>query len=105
MRILTITAKGQITLRNELLKHLGARPGERVAVNKLPDGLIEIKAPRLTGKISDVSTCSRAEGGALYRSRKSTKSRVKGGPETERIAEAPPRISRAAVRPGEANAR
>jgi AbrB family looped-hinge helix DNA binding protein len=54
MSRLTVTAKGQITLPKELLNHLGVRPGERVAVNKLPYGRIEIKGARLTGKISDV---------------------------------------------------
>lgn len=44
MRTLTITAKGQLTLRKDLLKHLGVRPGEKIAVAKLPGGRIEIKA-------------------------------------------------------------
>lgn len=54
MSTLTITAKGQVTLRKDLLKHLGVNPGERVTIDKLPDGRIEIKAARPTGKISDV---------------------------------------------------
>ena len=54
MSTLTVTAKGQITLRQDLLKHLGVRPGEKITVYKLPDGRIEIKAGRPTGKISDV---------------------------------------------------
>jgi hypothetical protein len=54
MSTLTITAKGQVTLRKDLLLHLGVGPGERVVVNKLPDGRIEVKAARPTGKISDV---------------------------------------------------
>ena len=32
MNPLTITAKGQVTLRKDLLKHLGVRPGEKIAV-------------------------------------------------------------------------
>ena len=54
MSTLTVTAKGQITLRRDLLEHLGVRPGEKVSVDKLPDGRIEMKAARPTGKISDV---------------------------------------------------
>ncbi len=54
MTTLTITAKGQIILRKDLLKHLGVQPGERIVVDKLPGGGIEIKAARPTGKISDV---------------------------------------------------
>lgn len=53
MSTLTVTAKGQVTLRKDLLKHLGVQPGEKIAVDKLPDGRIEMKAARPTGKISD----------------------------------------------------
>ena len=51
---LTVTAKGQITFRKDLLKHLGVQPGEKITVDKLPDGRIEVKAARPTGQISDV---------------------------------------------------
>ncbi len=54
MSTLTVTAKGQITLRKDLLKHLGIQSGEKLTVDKLPDGRIELKAARPTGKISDV---------------------------------------------------
>jgi AbrB family looped-hinge helix DNA binding protein len=53
MRTLTVTAKGQITLRKDLLKHLGIQPGGKLAVQKFPDGRIEIRAARPVGKISD----------------------------------------------------
>lgn len=53
MTTLTITAKGQVTLRKDLLEHLGAQPGQKVTVEKLPDGRIEVRAaPK--GDISDV---------------------------------------------------
>jgi bifunctional DNA-binding transcriptional regulator/antitoxin component of YhaV-PrlF toxin-antitoxin module len=54
MATLTVTAKGQVTLRRDLLDHLGVRPGEKIVVDKLPDGRIEVKAARATGGISDV---------------------------------------------------
>jgi bifunctional DNA-binding transcriptional regulator/antitoxin component of YhaV-PrlF toxin-antitoxin module len=54
MNMLTITAKGQVTLGRDILKHLGVRPGAKVTVEKRPGGRIEIKALRPTGKISDV---------------------------------------------------
>ena len=54
MSTLTITAKGQITLRKDLLKHLGVQPGDKIVVDKLPDGRIEMKPAGPTGKISDV---------------------------------------------------
>jgi bifunctional DNA-binding transcriptional regulator/antitoxin component of YhaV-PrlF toxin-antitoxin module len=53
MSNLTVTAEGQVTLRKDLLEHLGVHPGEKVSVDKLPDGRIEVKAARPTGKISD----------------------------------------------------
>jgi AbrB family looped-hinge helix DNA binding protein len=54
MATLTVTAKGQVTLRKDLLEHLGVGPGEKITVDKLPDGRIEVKAARPAGKISDV---------------------------------------------------
>ena len=52
MSTLTVTAKGQVTLRKDLLEHLGVHAGEQITVDKLPDGRIEVKAARPTGKIS-----------------------------------------------------
>jgi AbrB family looped-hinge helix DNA binding protein len=54
MGTLTVTAKGQVTLRKDILKHLGVQPGEKLVVDKLPDGRVEVKAAHPTGKISDV---------------------------------------------------
>jgi bifunctional DNA-binding transcriptional regulator/antitoxin component of YhaV-PrlF toxin-antitoxin module len=53
MSTLIITAKGQITLRKELLKHLDVYPGEKITLEKLPGGRIELRSARPTGKISD----------------------------------------------------
>jgi AbrB family looped-hinge helix DNA binding protein len=63
MSTLTVTAKGQVTLRKDLLKHLGVSPGEKIAVDKLPDGRIEVRAARPTGKISDVFDLLKREHG------------------------------------------
>lgn len=54
MSELTITAKGQVTLRKDLLQHLGVRPGDKIAFDKLPNGKIEVKAVKPSGHISDV---------------------------------------------------
>ena len=35
---LTITAKGQITLRRAVLEHLGVGPGDKLVMDLLPDG-------------------------------------------------------------------
>ena len=54
MSTLTVTAKGQVTLRKDLLEHLGVRTGDKITVEKLPDGRIEVRAAQPAGKISDL---------------------------------------------------
>jgi len=51
MATLTVTARGQVTFRKDVLKHLGIEPGERIELDKLPDGRITLRAARPTGKI------------------------------------------------------
>ncbi len=41
---LTITAKGQVTLRQGVLAHLSVGPGQKVDVSLLPDGRVELRA-------------------------------------------------------------
>ena len=49
MTTLTVTAKGQVTLKKELLQHLGVRPGQKIEVDPLPDGRLAIGAVRQKG--------------------------------------------------------
>src|SRR5580698_4551221 len=49
----TVTSRGQITFRKELLQHLGVRPGGKIAVDKLPNGRVVLRAARPTGSIND----------------------------------------------------
>jgi len=51
MTMLSITAKGQLTLRRELLQHLGIRPGERIDCEKLPGGELRLRSAHPTGDI------------------------------------------------------
>lgn len=51
MPTLTVTAKGQVTLRKDLLQHLGVEPGQKIEVSELPGGRIEVKAARPAGTI------------------------------------------------------
>ena len=51
MTILTITARGQVTFSKDVLQHLGIRPGEKIALEKLPDGRVALKAARPAGAI------------------------------------------------------
>ncbi|MBL8548866.1 MAG: AbrB/MazE/SpoVT family DNA-binding domain-containing protein [Hyphomonadaceae bacterium] len=51
MSTLTITAKGQVTLKKDILKHLGVEPGQKVVVDKLANGTLQVRAAP-TGDIS-----------------------------------------------------
>ncbi len=53
MSKLKVTAKGQVTLRKDILEHLGVAPGAQVSVEKLPDGQIVVRAAA-SGEISSV---------------------------------------------------
>ena len=46
MTTLTVTAKGQVTLRKDLLRHLGVSPGQQIEVALLPEGRVEVRALR-----------------------------------------------------------
>ena len=43
--------KGQVTLRKELLAHLGIQPGQRIDLEVLPGGRLELHAQHTTGTI------------------------------------------------------
>jgi bifunctional DNA-binding transcriptional regulator/antitoxin component of YhaV-PrlF toxin-antitoxin module len=62
MSTLTVTAKGQITLKQELLRHLNVAPGQKVRVNTLPDGRLVIGAAPKTGSIARFSGFLAKEG-------------------------------------------
>lgn len=51
MTTLTVTARGQVTFRKEVLQHLGIRPGEKIELDLLPDGRGILKAAKQTGTI------------------------------------------------------
>jgi bifunctional DNA-binding transcriptional regulator/antitoxin component of YhaV-PrlF toxin-antitoxin module len=51
MKPLTVTSRGQVTFRKEVLQHLGIKPGERIQVDLLPNGQAVLKAARPTGTI------------------------------------------------------
>ncbi len=49
---LTVTSRGQVTLRKSVLRHLGIRPGDRIALELLPDGRASLQAEQRDGAIS-----------------------------------------------------
>jgi bifunctional DNA-binding transcriptional regulator/antitoxin component of YhaV-PrlF toxin-antitoxin module len=59
---LTVTAKGQITLRKDLLQHLGIHAGAKLTVHKLPNGRLEVEASRPKGKITEAFGMLKREG-------------------------------------------
>ncbi len=52
MTKLTVTARGQVTLRKDILQHLGIRPGDKIELDLLPDGRGMLKAARPAGTIA-----------------------------------------------------
>jgi bifunctional DNA-binding transcriptional regulator/antitoxin component of YhaV-PrlF toxin-antitoxin module len=44
MAALTVTARGQVTFRKEVLKHLGIKPGEKIELDLLPNGQAVLRA-------------------------------------------------------------
>jgi len=53
MTTLTVTAKGQVTFKKDVLQHLGIKAGEKIELDLLPDGRGVLKAARQTGTIAD----------------------------------------------------
>ena len=52
MTTLTVTSRGQVTFRKDVLQHLGIRPGDKIELDLLPDGRRVLKAARPAGMIS-----------------------------------------------------
>lgn len=46
MTTLTVTARGQVTFRKNVLQHLGVRPGAKIRLDLLPDGRAELRAEK-----------------------------------------------------------
>ncbi len=51
MTILTVTERGQVTFKKDVLKHLGILPGEKIELDLLPDGRGMLKAAKPSGTI------------------------------------------------------
>lgn len=51
MTTLTVTARGQVTFRKEVLQHLGIKPGDKIELDLLPDGRGLLKAAKLPHSI------------------------------------------------------
>jgi bifunctional DNA-binding transcriptional regulator/antitoxin component of YhaV-PrlF toxin-antitoxin module len=51
MTTLTVTSRGQVTFRKEVLQHLGIQPGEKIELDLLPDGRGLLRAAKPAGSI------------------------------------------------------
>ncbi len=51
MAKLTVTARGQVTFRREVLQHLGVKAGEKIELELLPNGRGVVRAARPSGAI------------------------------------------------------
>ncbi len=51
MSILTVTARGQVTFRKDVLRHLGIKAGEKITLDLLPDGRVALRASRPSATI------------------------------------------------------
>ncbi len=54
MPTLKLTSRGQVTLRREVLRHFGVKPGDKIDLQLLPDGRGVVQAERKKGRIEDV---------------------------------------------------
>jgi bifunctional DNA-binding transcriptional regulator/antitoxin component of YhaV-PrlF toxin-antitoxin module len=50
---LTVTTRGQVTFRKEVLQHLGIKPGDKIELELLPEGYGLLKAARPAATIAD----------------------------------------------------
>jgi len=66
MTTLTVTAKGQITLKQELLRHLNVVPGQKVEVEKLPGGRLALRPSRGKGSIDRFIGSLERKGGPKF---------------------------------------
>ena len=57
MATLTVTTRGQVTFRKEVLQHLGISPGDKLELELLPGHKAAIQAPCRTGTIEDFIGC------------------------------------------------
>jgi len=53
MATLTVTARGQVTFRKDVLRHLGVKPGEKIEIELVPGNKGIVTPARKTGRIED----------------------------------------------------
>jgi len=54
MTTLSVTARGQVTFRKEVLQHLGIKPGDKIDLHLLPDGRAALRAAQPKGSFREL---------------------------------------------------
>ena len=54
MTTLTVTSRGQVTFKKDVLRRLGIRPGDKIHLDLLPNGRAELKAEKPQGAWRDL---------------------------------------------------
>lgn len=67
MAVLKVTSRGQATFRRDVLRHLGIRPGERIEVELLPGGVVQLRAAQPQGPVTALVGLFRGRPGAPTR--------------------------------------
>ena len=62
MSILTVTKRGQVTFRKDVLRHLGIQPGAKIRLDLLPDGRAELRAERPQSSFRELHGFLRGKG-------------------------------------------
>lgn len=66
MTTLTVTARGQVTFRKDVLQHLGIHPGGKIRLELLPDGRAELKAERPQGSFKELQGLLKGKGNGKH---------------------------------------
>ena len=66
MTKLTVTTRGQVTFRKEVLKHLGIQPGGKVQLELLPGGRAELKADQPKGSWDEFAGMLKGKGNGVH---------------------------------------
>lgn len=59
---LKITSKGQVTLRKEVLDQLGVGPGDRITVELVSPGRVEMRPAQTGARLADFVGCLKRRG-------------------------------------------
>lgn len=67
MAVLKVTSRGQATFRRDVLRHLGIRPGDKIEIELLPGGLVQLRAAQPHGPVTALVGLFRGRSGGATR--------------------------------------